>query len=244
VTYGPSTYGDRIAEIYDHAYPDLPTGETVDFLAELAGAGPVLELAIGTGRIALPLAERGVEVHGLDASEAMVTKLKAKPGGDRIPVTIGDMADVPVEGRFTLVYLIFNTFFCLVTQDDQRRCFEKVAEHLEEGGVFVLEVFFPDLARFDRGQRVSTTKVETEEVGISVARHDAVAQRVDSVEVVFSEQGAKFYPVQSRYAFPSELDLMARLAGMRLRERFGGWKREAFTEASGGHVSVYELEPK
>jgi hypothetical protein len=244
VTYGPSTYGDRIAEIYDHAYPELPTGETVAFLAELAGSGPVLELAIGTGRIALPLADRGVEVHGLDASEAMVAKLRAKPGGGRIPVTIGDMADVPVEGRFTLVYLIFNTFFGLPTQDDQLRCFRKVAEHLSDDGVFVLEAFFPDLARFDRGQRVSTSKVETDEVWINVDRHHAVDQRVDSMHVVLSEQGTKLYPVQIRYAFPGELDLMARLAGLRLRERFGGWKREAFSEASGGHVSVYEQEPK
>jgi SAM-dependent methyltransferase len=242
-SYGPSTYGDRIAEIYDDAYPDLPTDETVSMLAELAGSGPVLELAIGTGRVALPLAARGVEVHGIDASEAMVEKLRAKPGGDRLQVTFGDMADVPVEGRFTLVYLIFNTFFGLLTQDDQLRCFTNVGEHLTNDGVFVLDAFFPDLGRFDRGQRVSTTKVETDEVWFNVDRHDAVAQRVDSVHVVLTERGAKLYPVQIRYAFPSELDLMARLAGLRLRERFGGWSREPFTDRSDRHVSIYERGP-
>jgi Methyltransferase domain len=240
--YGPSTYGDRIAEIYDGAYPDLPTEETVKFLAELAGSGPVLELAIGTGRVALPLSERGVEVHGIDASESMVEKLRAKPGGDGLPVAIGDMADVPVEGRFTLVYLIFNTFFGLLTQDDQVRCFANVAEHLEADGKFVLEAFFPDLARFDRGQRVSAGKVGTDEIWVNVDHHEALEQRVDSMHVVLSEQGTKLYPVQIRYAFPSELDLMARIAGLRLRDRFGGWSREAFTEQSGRHISVYERE--
>jgi hypothetical protein len=173
----------------------------------------------------------------------MVSKLRAKPGGDRLPVTMGDMADVEVEGRFKLIYLIFNTFFGLLTQDDQVRCFRNVGEHLETNGVFVLEVFFPDLARFDRGQRVSTSKVATDEVWVNVDSHDAVEQRVDSAHVVLSEQGTRLYPVQIRYAFPSELDLMARLAGLRLRERFGGWKREPFTESSGRHVSVYEREP-
>jgi SAM-dependent methyltransferase len=241
--YGAATYGDRIAEIYDSLYPDQPTEQTVAFLAELAGDGPVLELAIGTGRVALPLADRGLEVHGIDASEAMVERLREKPGGGALPVSIGDMADVPVEGRFSLVYLIFNTFFALLTQDDQVRCFASVAERLTDRGVFVLEAFVPDLARFDRGQRVSATNVGTDQVWLNLDRHDALEQRVDSIHAVLREGGLKLYPVRVRYAFPSELDLMARLAGLRLRERFGGWEREPFTEESGRHVSVYEPTP-
>jgi methyltransferase family protein len=242
--YGPSTYGDRIADIYDESYPDLPTGQTVEFLAGLAGAGPVLELAIGTGRIALPLAARGVEVHGIDASEGMVARLREKPGGDGIPVTMGEMSEVAVEGRYPLVYLVFNTFFGLLSQEDQVRCFENVASHLTDEGVFVLEAFVPDLARFDRGQRVSTDQVGNDRVRINVDRHRPLEQRVDSAHVLVSEEGVKIYPVRIRYAFPSELELMARLAGLRLRERFGGWDRRPFDENSVQHVSVYELAPR
>lgn len=245
MTYGPSTYGDRIAEIYDatHVVQQQPTEQAVAFLAELAGSGPALELAIGTGRVALPLAERGIEVHGIDASEAMVEKLREKPGGNRIEVTMGDMADVGVRGRFALIYLIFNTFFGLLTQDDQVRCFANVAEHLEEDGKFVIEVFIPDLARFDRNQRASAANVGTDEVWFNLDSHEPIAQRIDSMHVVLREGAVKLYPVRIRYAFPSELDLMARLAGLRLRERFGGWEREPFTESSGRHVSIYERQP-
>lgn len=240
MSYGPETYGDRIADVYDAAYPDLPTELTVEFLAEVAGDGPVLELAVGTGRVALPLAARGLDVRGLDASQAMVARLREKPGGADLPVTIGDMADVAVEGSFSLVYLIFNTLFGLLTQDDQLRCFENVAGRLAPGGVFVLEAFVPDLARFDRGQRVSTSRVALDEVWIDAAIHDPVAQRVTSQHVAVSAEGIRLYPVNIRYAFPSELDLMARLGGLRLRERFGGWQREPFDESSRQHVSVYE----
>ena len=137
----------------------------VAFLAELAASGPVLELAIGTGRIALPLAERGIDVHGIDASEKMVARLRSKPGGDGIPVTIGDFADVAVEGQFTLVYVVFNTLFALLTQEAQVRCFENVAAHLADGGAFVVEAFVPDLTRFDRAQRVEANRVGLDEGG-------------------------------------------------------------------------------
>lgn len=239
--YGPETYGERIAGVYDGLY-----GEALDTegaVAELAGPGPVLELAIGTGRLALPLAERGLEVHGIDASEAMVGRLREKPGGDRIPVTVGDFAGVGVEGRYRLIFVAFNTFFALTTQDDQVRCFANAAGHLADDGVFVLEVFFPDLARFDRGQRVGASKVELDEVVLEASRHDPVAQRTHSQHVHITEAGVRLYPVVVRYAFPSELDLMARLAGLRLRERSGGWRKEPFTEQSGRHVSVYERSP-
>jgi SAM-dependent methyltransferase len=238
--YGPATYGDRIADTYDELYQDtLDTEGAVETLADLARGGPVLELAIGTGRVALPLAERGLEVHGIDVSERMVGKLREKPGGDAIPVTMGDFADVPVDGTFRLVFVAFNTLFGLLTQEDQLRCFANVAKHLTDDGVFVVEAFFPDLARFDRGQRIQVNHVDAESVMFDTSRHDPVEQRVDSQHVVITEGETKLYPVSIRYAFPSELDLMARLAGLDLRERWGNWKREPFTAESNRHVSVY-----
>jgi SAM-dependent methyltransferase len=239
--YEPSTYGDRIADRYDEWF-GLPqdTPDAVAFLAEAAGGGPVLELAIGTGRLGLPLAERGLEVHGIDASEAMLAKLRAKPGGDRIPVTMGDFAEVGVEGSYRLIFVAFNTFFALPTQEDQIRCFANVARHLEPGGAFVIEAFVPDLSRFDRGQRIGAQQVDANSVVLEVSRHDAAEQRTNSMHVVIEEHRVRMYPVQIRYAYPPELDLMARLAGLRLRARWGGWRGEPFTGASERHVSVYE----
>jgi SAM-dependent methyltransferase len=238
--YGPATYGDRIADVYDAFYEEtLDTDRAVEALADLAAGGPVLELAIGTGRLAVPLVERGLEVHGIDASERMVEKLRAKPGGEAIKVTMGDFADVPVEGEYRLVFIAFNTLFALLTQEDQLRCFANVAQHLTEDGAFVVEAFFPDLARFDREQRVHANWVDSGRVMLDASRHDAIEQRVDTQHVVITEEGTRLYPVSIRYAFPSELDLMARLAGLRLRERWGSWKREPFTAQSGRHVSVY-----
>ena len=153
--YDAWTYGDRVADVYDELYAALDPSDAVEALARLAGSGPALELAIGTGRIALPLAARGVEVHGIDASEAMVAKLRDKPGGAAIPITMGDFADVAVDGRYSLVYVVFNTFFGLLTQEDQVRCFRNVATRLADDGVFVIEAFVPDVTRFDRAQRVS-----------------------------------------------------------------------------------------
>jgi SAM-dependent methyltransferase len=240
--YGPETYGDRIADVYDDWYAAaafLETEASVELLAELAGDGPVLELAIGTGRLGLPLAARGLEVHGIDASEAMVAKLREKPGSDRIPVTMGDFADVGVDGSYRLIYVAFNTLFALLTQENQLRCFANAAAHLADGGVFLIDVFVPDVTRFDRNQRFQTNSVSTTEVNLDASRHDAITQRIDSVHVVLTEEGTRLYPVNLRYAFPSELDLMARLAGLELKERWGGWRREPFTAASQRHVSVY-----
>ena len=237
--YDETTYGERIADVYDEWYAGLDPAPAAETLARLAGGGPALELAIGTGRIALPLAARGVEVHGIDTSEAMVARLRAKPGGERIPVTMGDFADVGVEGRYALVYVAFNTFFALTSQEEQVRCFANVAAHLADGGIFVLEVFVPDLARFDRGQRVNATRVEADEVLLDLALHDPLTQSVSSQHVQIDASGVRLRPVQIRYAFPAELDLMARLAGLELRERWAGWSGEPFTAASGAHVSVY-----
>jgi SAM-dependent methyltransferase len=239
--YRPETYGDRIADLYDRmavAPPD--PADCVDRLAELAGPGPALELGIGTGRVALPLAARGVQVHGIDASAAMAERLRAKPGGDAIRVGLGDFAGVPVEGAFPLVYVVFNTFFSLLTQDDQVRCFAQVAAHLAPGGAFVVEAFVPDPTLHPGGQSVRTRHLGLDLVQLDLALHDPATQRVDFQHVLLAGDGARLLPGAIRYAWPSELDLMARLAGLRLRERWGGWRREPFTSASGQHVSLYE----
>jgi SAM-dependent methyltransferase len=238
--YDVSTYGDRIADVYDRL-PQVPDNAeaAVAALASLAGSGPVLELGIGTGRIALPLAARGLAVHGIDASEAMVKRLRTKPGGDRIPVAMGNFADVALEARFSLIYVAFNSFFGLLSQDDQVRCFARVAERLTEQGVFVIEAFVPDVTRFDRGQRLAVTTMGVGDLQLEASVHDPVEQRVRAQHIVISAEGTKLYPVQLRYAWPSELDLMARLAGLRLRDRWGGWDRRPFTAASTSHVSIY-----
>ena len=207
----------------------------VDVLANLAGCGRrALELGIGTGRIALPLAARGVEVHGIDASAAMVEKMGRKPGGDRIPVTLCDFADVEVDGRYSLIYVVFNTFFALLSQEAQVRCFVNVARRLSDGGTFLIEAFAPDLTRFERGQNIQAGIVETDRVSIHLSRHDAVAQTVATSHMYIAEGGVRLYPVKLRYAWPSELDLMARLAGMRLRSRWG----------DGEGQSVHRVEPQ
>src|SRR5919109_2534700 len=238
--YDETTYGERIADVYD-TLTQIPkdTNEAVGFLAELAGRGRVLELGVGTGRLALPLRERGVNIEGIDASPAMVAQLRRKPGGHDIPVTMGNFGDLIVDGRFSLIFIAFNTLFALLGQDDQLHCFHRVAEHLEPQGAFVVEAFVPDLTRFDRGQRVQTTDVDIEAVRIDASLHDPVKQRIVAQHMVFTEDGIRFYPVQLRYCWPAELDLMARLAGLRLKHRWGGWLKEPFTASSGKHVSVY-----
>lgn len=239
--YGPETYGERIAEVYDEWFhPPTSARDTVEFLAALAGDGPVLELAIGTGRISLPLAARGIEVHGIDASEAMVAKLRAKPGGGDIPVTLGDFADVAVEGRYPLIAIVFNTLWALLTQEDQVRCVRNVAKHLTEDGTFVTEMYVPDPARFDRGQRTQVRTIESRRVVLEASQHDPENQRVSSQLIALEDGGGiSMFPVELRYIWPSELDLMAELAGLRLRERWGGWRREPFDPA-GWCVSVFE----
>ncbi len=238
--YEPPTYGDRIADVYDEWYAELDPASAVELLAELAGDGRVLELAIGSGRIALPLAARGVEVHGIDASERMVERLRAKPGGEAIPVTMGDFTDVPVEGTFRVVFVAFNTLFALPDQESQIRCFERVAEHLDDEGVFLIEAFVPDLSRYDRGQRVSAVRTKLDHLVLDVSQLDAAAQTVFSQHVLISGEGTRLFPVQVRYAWPTELDLMARLAGLQLRARYADWAGSPFTAAASAHVSVYE----
>jgi predicted TPR repeat methyltransferase len=245
--YDPTTYGERIADVYDEMYADMPflgdVDATVGFIRDLAGDGPVLELGIGTGRVAIPLRASGVEVHGIDASEAMVARLRAKPGGEDVPVTLCDFADFALENRFRVTYVVFNTFFALLSQGEQVSCFRAVARHLTRDGVFVMEAFVPDVARFVRGQNVSAVRADTDGVTLEVSTHRALEQRTDSQRVILREEGIRLYPVRIRYAFVSELDLMAQLAGMRLRERWADWDRTPFGEGAGKHVSVWHLEP-
>jgi SAM-dependent methyltransferase len=236
----PAFYGDRWAAVYDDHHARMDPGAAVDFLSALAGDGKVLELAIGTGRVALPLAARGVTVAGVDASAAMVEQLRAKPGGESIPVTIGDMAEVPVNGRFRLVYLVFNTLFGLLSQARQAECFGNVARVLDPGGMFVIECFVPDPTRFDRDQRVQARPVTEDSAILELSRHDAAEQRVTTQIVTLDERGVNLRPVALRYSWPGELDLMAERAGLRLRERHGNWDRRPFTNSSANHVSVYQ----
>ncbi|MGI9253304.1 MAG: class I SAM-dependent DNA methyltransferase [Thermomicrobiales bacterium] len=233
------SFGEDSAATYDRS-PRGDEAETVEFLAGLTGDGRALELAIGTGRIALPLAARGVPVDGIELSEPMVRQLRGKPGGAEIAVTMGDFAEVGVEGSYRLIYLVYNTFFNLLTQDDQVRCFQNVSRHLDESGVFAIEAFTPGwLMRLRDAQYVDAEKIELGSVTLDVGRHDPVNQMLDESHVVLGPGGVQVFPIVCRYCWPSELDLMARLAGLRLHHRWGGWMGEPFTGESKRHISVY-----
>lgn len=241
--YGASTYGDRIASLYDGLYETtMDTAATVDLLAGVADGGRALELGIGTGRVALPLAARGVCVEGIDASPAMVEQLRLKPGGADIPVTVGDFADVGVDGRYRLIYVPFTTFFAVPSQAEQIRCLRNVASHLEPDGWFVLDAFVPDPARFHAGQAVSVPKVETDLVMLDVSRHDPVTQTIRSCHVILTEAGVRLSPVVVRYCWPAELDAMAMAAGLRLAERHADYHRRPFDATATRHVSLYRRE--
>lgn len=235
----PSFYGEQWADVYDTRYAADPAA-AVEFLARLAGGGRVLELAIGTGRVALPLAARGIDVHGLDASPAMVKQLRAKPGGDAIEVTIGDMADFVVPGRFRLVYVALYSILGLLTQGRQASCFRSAARTLEPGGVFVIECAVPDVARFRNGQATRVVEVTEDSAVLQLSRYDSVTQRIHTQSVIFDQHGMRMFPIAMRYAWPAELDTMAGQAGLRLTERYGDWDRQPFTAASTKHISVYE----
>jgi SAM-dependent methyltransferase len=234
-----STYGESIADMYDDLHAINPDA-AVALLAELAGEGPVLELGVGTGRLALPLAACGLEVHGIDASEAMVAKLRAKPGAERVKVTMGDFSSVRAGEDFTLAFVAFNTFFALSTLSEQRACFTSVGSQLRQGGKFVLEVFFPDVARFPQGQALRTGRIEVDRVVLEATRHDRLMQTLDAQLVVIRNGDIRLVPMKLRYAWPSELDLMAELAGMRLVHRWASYTKAPFTDTSPQHVSVYE----
>ena len=238
--FAPETFGALNAERYDAGIhgPEADPTAAVDVLAALAAGGPVLEFAIGTGRVALPLSARGLSVSGVEASPEMVAKLLAKPGGEAIPVTLGDMAEAGPEGEFDLVFLVFNTLFNLTTQDAQVRCFQNAARRLSPRGVFVLETFIPDVADLNR-QEVRTMAVSFRSAWLEAVAHDPVTQTVDYQRIRLSSDGVRLIPLAMRYAWPAEIDLMARVAGLQLRERWADWDRSPFTAKSGKHVSVY-----
>lgn len=235
-------FSERVASRYDESSAEMfepgVVAAVVDVLAELAAGGRALELGIGTGRIALPLAARGVRVHGIDLSKAMVARLRAKPGADAISVTIGDFATVRADGSFRVAYLVFNTITNLTTQEAQVACFSNVAAQLEPGGCFVIEVMVPDLRKLPPGQNAVPFHISPNSWAFDV--YDVATQAMSSnyVEMVDGRGEYSYYPF--RYVWPSELDLMARLAGLRLRERWDGWTREPFTGESRQHVSIWE----
>jgi SAM-dependent methyltransferase len=246
----PSPFDEKVAPTYDagsaHMFDPAVLGPTVDVLHELAGSGPALELAIGTGRVALPLHERGVEVHGIDFSEAMVAELRSKPGGDRLPVVVGDMTTTRVGSGYRVAYLVYNTITNLLTQDDQVECFRTVAEQLAPGGSFVVEVFVPQLRRLPPGQKAVPFHVGERHVGFDTI--DVVSQRSVSHHYVRTGQDgqdaqgralATYEASAHRYVWPSELDLMARIAGLTLRDRWADWTKAPFTAESESHVSVW-----
>jgi SAM-dependent methyltransferase len=236
-------FGEEVAARYDEGSAEMFSPEVVepavDFLAALVGGGAALELGIGTGRIALPLARRGVPVHGIDLSEAMVARLRAKPGGDAIPVAIGDFATTRADGAFALAYLVFNTIGNLTTQDAQVACFRNVAAHLEPGGCFVIEVGMPELQRLPPGESFRPFDVSPAHLGFD--EYDMATQGLISHHYSLVEGAWEARSIPFRYVWPAELDLMAQLVGMTLRERWAGWRREPFTSESRKHVSVWEL---
>ncbi|HEV3370503.1 MAG TPA: class I SAM-dependent methyltransferase [Acidimicrobiales bacterium] len=239
----PENYFDeRIAKAYDAKWANLAEPAVVDpavnFLAELAGTGAALELGVGTGRLALPLSRRGVRVHGIELSPAMVAQLQAKPGADTIGVTIGDFATTRVGGTFTLAYLVRNTIANLTTQDQQVACFGNVAAHLEPGGRFVIELYIPELQRLPPGETIRAFTVTPTHLGFE--EYDVATQIAYSHHYWMVDGKLETFSAPFRYVWPSELDLMARLAGMTLRERWSSWAREPFTSDSRSHVSVWE----
>ncbi len=241
--FDPSEYGRRVADIYDDTFRDLlPTEQAVRTLAELAGDGPVLEFGFGTGRLALPLVERGFTVAGIEGSPEMRDGLHAKPGGDKIEVAIGDFAGTRVPGTFSLVVLAINTIFALPDQQAQVRCFANAAAHLAPGGRFVVEAWVPDPGAFRHRGALRTLSVTEEEVLVEAAHLHPAEQRMTTTKLRFTDGGVRLLPANHRYAWPAELDLMAQLAGMHREHRWQDWSRAPFTDDSTAHVTVYRRD--
>ena len=235
--YDSQSYGEIWADCYDRHFP-APAEGCLELLRDLAGAGPVLELGPGTGRIAGPLCAGGLTVHGVEASEAMLKRLR-DPWGDDIRIVGKDFSDFQSDQSYPFCFVVFNTFFALLTQDAQVRCMQCVADVLQPGGHFLLELFVPDLGRFDRGQRLATLGVEEGSCRVEASRHDLTQQVVESQVMTFSESGIELKPIKVRYAWPAEIDLMARLAGLEKVHRWSGWSKQPFTSESNSHLSVY-----
>ena len=235
-----TSFGHETSRDYDAVSKRGDEEETVAFLAGLAGGGEALELAVGTGRIALPLLKAGVRVDGIELSKDMVDRMREKPGGDQVEVVMGDMSRVTTGRSYGLVYLVFNTIGNLLTQDDQVRCFENAARHLTDDGVFVVECRVPTAPARPGHQFIDVEELELDHVELGVSRYDPLTQILDVNHVHLGADGLGFSPIRLRLAYPPEFDLMARIAGLRLRDRWGGWNGEPFTAASWRHISVYE----
>jgi SAM-dependent methyltransferase len=241
--FDPAAYGRWAAQGYDTLHAALDPSAAVETLAELAAGQPVVEFGIGTGRIALPLAERGLEVHGIDGPPEMVSELRRKPGGDQLRVIVGNFAETLAGTRFGLVILAVNTVYALPTQDAQVACFRNAARHLVTGGSFVVEAWVPDVGAFRNGTAVRPVQIEDGHVELEIARIHPAAQTMQTTKIHLSAQGSQLIPANHRYAWPSELDLMARLAGLRLAHRWEDWQRAPFRDTSTVHVSVWEKVP-
>jgi SAM-dependent methyltransferase len=244
--YDSSTYGERYADVYDDWYADVTDAEAcadrVAAVVEEAGGGPVLELGVGSGRLALPMAARGLEVHGLDASPSMLDRLRAKPGGGSIATTVGDMASVPLVDPppFAVVLVAFNTLFNLTTEDAQRRCLRRVGELLVPDGRLLVEAFVPQDDLPDRAERSVTPRhITADEVVLTVSQHDPVAQTITGQHVHLTEAGTRLRPWHLRYLTPAQIDELAAGAGLALVERAAGWRGEPFGTGSEVHVSTY-----
>jgi SAM-dependent methyltransferase len=242
-TFDAAAYGRSAAHDYDELYAELDPSTAAETLADLADGGPVVEFGIGTGRLALPLARRGLVIHGIDGSPEMAALLQRKPGGEDIPVVIGDFSEVTVGNDFGLVILAFNTIYALPSQEAQVACFRNAARHLRPGGRFVIEAWVPDLGAFRNGTAVRPVQIHDRHVELEVARLHSAEQMMSTTKVHISDGGIRLIPANHRYAWPSELDLMARLAGMRLAYRWEDWKRTQFHDASTAHISVWEKPP-
>jgi SAM-dependent methyltransferase len=235
-------FDEPIARSYEAKWPEVFEPSVVDpvvqFLSDIAGTGAVLELGVGTGRIALPLSRRGLRVHGIELSPAMIAEMRTKPGGNDIGVTIGDFATTTVDGTFGLAYLVYNTIMNLTTQAEQVACFRNVAAHLEPGGCFVIEVMVPELQRLPPGETVRAFTVTPTHLGFD--EYDVATQILFSHHYWLVDGKLETFSAPFRYVWPSELDLMALLAGMSLRERWSNWLREPFTRDSRAHISVWQ----
>ena len=238
--YGPSTFGDLNADEYDALHNPGTTDACVELIAELAGNGAILELAIGTGRIALPLAARGLSVAGFDASPDMLDILRQKPGGADIQTWVADMANFEFEQQFDFAFLVFNTLYNLTTQDEQARCFQQIAEHLSPGGQFLVEAFMPNRDQFENNQAVRTKHVSFDSVWLEAVQHDPIAQTLSYQRIRITEDATTLKPLPMRYVWPSELDLMARNAGLRPVAHWGGWQKQPLAASSDMYVIVYE----
>jgi SAM-dependent methyltransferase len=241
--FDAAAYGRAAARDYDALHPGLDTAAAVRTLAELAAGQPVVEFGIGTGRLALPLAGHGLDVHGIEGSPEMAAELRRKPGGDKIPVTIGNFAEVLAGTGFGLAVLAINTIYALPSQDAQVDCFRNAARHLRAGGRFVVEAWIPDPGAFRNGRAMRPVQIGEEHVELEIAQIHPATQTMLTTKLHLSGQGTALIPANHRYAWPSELDLMARLGGLRLAYRWQDWAQAPFGDDSTAHVSVWEKVP-